>query len=151
MDTTRIRHRRDATRPDRGAAAVEFAIVVPLLLLVLLALVDFGRLFYVEVSLAGASREGARAAAVGRSATQVAAVVQASSPGVARMSSLGDAAQFNVQQQACPPTGNANAVVVVSVPFRWFTPVELLQTFNPASEGGQGLTLDSRAEMLCVS
>ena len=130
---------------------MEFAIVVPLLLLILLALVDFGRLFYVEVSLAGASREGARAVAVGRSATQVASVVQSSSPGVARMSSLGNATQFTIQQQACPTTGTTNAVVVVSVPFRWFTPVELLQTFNPSSQGGQGLTLNSRAEMLCVS
>lgn len=151
MDSSRTIHRRGVKRRDRGAAAVEFAIVVPLLLLILLALVDFGRLFYVEVSLAGASREGARAVALGRPGAQVVAVVQASSPGVARLSSLGNASQFTIQQQSCPATGSANAVVVVSVPFRWFTPVELLQAFNPASEGGQGLTLDSRAEMLCVS
>lgn len=138
-------------RRDRGAAAVEFAIVVPLLLLILLALVDFGRLFYVQVSLAGASREGARAVSVGRPASQVASVVQASSPGVARVSSLGDTGTFSIQQQACPTSGASNAVVVVSVPFRWFTPIELLTVFNQDSEGGQALTLSSRAEMLCVT
>lgn len=140
--------RRDRVHRDRGAAAVEFAIVAPLLLLILLGLVDLGRLFFVEVSLAGASREGARAAAVGRPSAQVNAVVQASSPGVARISSLGDVTSITVQPVPC--SSGANASVVVSVPFRWFTPVELLQVFNPASQGGRQLTLQSKSEMLCL-
>lgn len=143
--------RRGRVHRDRGAAAVEFAIVAPLLLVILLGLVDFGRLFFVQVSLAGASREGARAVSVGRPGPQVNALVQASSPGVARISSLGDVAVLSVQQQACPANGTTNASVVVSVPFRWFMPVELLQVFNPASEGGQAMTLQSRSEMLCLA
>jgi Flp pilus assembly protein TadG len=139
-----------STRRDRGAAAVEFAIVVPLLLLVLLGLVDFGRLFYVEVSLANASREGARAASVGRTAADVSAIVQASSPGVADMSSLGDVGLISVQQQSCPPNATTNATVTASVPFRWLTPVDLLRVFNPSSQGAQGLVLQSRSEMLCL-
>ena len=49
---------------SRGAAAVEFAIVVPLLLLILLGLIDFGRMFFVQVSLNAARvRERVRSGA----------------------------------------------------------------------------------------
>ena len=47
-------------RRERGAAAVEMAIVLPLLLLVIGGLVDFGRAFYLNSVITNASREGAR-------------------------------------------------------------------------------------------
>lgn len=49
---------------DRGAAAVEMAIVLPLLLLVIGGIVDFGRFFFYEIQVTNAAREGARAAVV---------------------------------------------------------------------------------------
>jgi hypothetical protein len=45
---------------ESGAAAVEFAIVLPLLLLLLFGMVDFGRLFFLEISLQSSAREAAR-------------------------------------------------------------------------------------------
>ncbi|WP_338748801.1 TadE family protein [Janibacter alittae] len=49
---------------DRGAAAVEIAIILPMLLLVIGGIVDFGRFFFYEVTLTNAVREGARVAVV---------------------------------------------------------------------------------------
>lgn len=46
---------------NRGAALVEFAIVLPLLLLLLVGMIEFGLLFYNKQVLTNASREGARA------------------------------------------------------------------------------------------
>jgi Flp pilus assembly protein TadG len=51
-------------RNEKGAAIVEFALVVPLLLLLLWGIVDIGRAFYTLNNLASAVREGARSAAV---------------------------------------------------------------------------------------
>lgn len=45
---------------DRGAAVVEFAIVVPILLVLVMGIIDFGRMLAVAASLAAAVRDGAR-------------------------------------------------------------------------------------------
>ena len=47
-------------RGQEGAAAVEFAIVLPILMLILAGLFDFGWLFYWQHSVTNASRAGAR-------------------------------------------------------------------------------------------
>jgi Flp pilus assembly protein TadG len=46
---------------QRGAAAVEFALVLPVLLLVVLGTIDWGWYFYVSQVVTNAAREGARA------------------------------------------------------------------------------------------
>lgn len=48
------------TRRERGAAAVEFALLLPVLLLIIGATVDFGRLYYAQNIVGNAAREGAR-------------------------------------------------------------------------------------------
>lgn len=48
----------------RGAAAVEFAIILPLLVLLLFATIEVGLLIYNKQIITGASREGARAGIV---------------------------------------------------------------------------------------
>jgi Flp pilus assembly protein TadG len=49
---------------ERGAAAVEFALVLPLLMLLLFGIIEFGRAYNAKVTLTHAAREGARALAV---------------------------------------------------------------------------------------
>jgi hypothetical protein len=52
---------------EDGAVLVEFAVVIPILLLVVWAIIDFARAYYTVNSLATAVREGARVAAVQQS------------------------------------------------------------------------------------
>ena len=47
-------------RSERGANLVEFAIVLPLLVLILAGLADLGRAFYNYMVITNAAREGAR-------------------------------------------------------------------------------------------
>jgi Flp pilus assembly protein TadG len=56
--------RRAGWNGEAGAALVEFAIALPILLLIVWCIVDFARAYYTINSLATAVREGARYAAV---------------------------------------------------------------------------------------
>ena len=58
-------HRRART----GAAAVEFAAVAPLFVLLILGLIEFGRMVVVQQVITNASREGARQAAMENTTT----------------------------------------------------------------------------------
>lgn len=51
-------------RRSKGVAAVEFALVVPFLLVVMFGIVDFGFMLYDKAVLTNAAREGARAGIV---------------------------------------------------------------------------------------
>lgn len=55
---------RQRLNSDRGASAVEFALVLPLLLLLVVGIAEFGRAYNVQISLSAAAREGARILAI---------------------------------------------------------------------------------------
>jgi Flp pilus assembly protein TadG len=52
---------------DQGQAVVEFAVILPVLLLILFAILQFGVVFNDYIQVTAAAREGARKAAVSRS------------------------------------------------------------------------------------
>ena len=56
------RTERVAERTRRGAAAVEFAVVVPFFLILVFGMIDFGRAMMISQVIQNASREGARLA-----------------------------------------------------------------------------------------
>ena len=91
--------RRVDIRSSRGQTMVEFALVVPILCLVLFGVIQFGVLYKDYVTLTDATRAGARKAAVSRreadpvGATQ--AKVQASASGL-------DPAKLNITVSAAP-------------------------------------------------
>jgi Flp pilus assembly protein TadG len=55
---------RRLVREEEGAAVVEFALVMPILALVVFGIIDFGRAFYTVNNIISAVREGARYGAV---------------------------------------------------------------------------------------
>ncbi len=63
--------------PQTGAAAVEFAFVLPVLILVLFGLATFGNIFYTQMTLTRAAADGARAVSVVSTATSYESVPEA--------------------------------------------------------------------------
>jgi Flp pilus assembly protein TadG len=61
---------------ERGQALVETAIVLPIVVLLLLSMIDGGRIFYAWIVTTNGAREGARVAATGSSEADVIAHVE---------------------------------------------------------------------------
>ena len=76
MSTTNRRRR------ERGAAAVEMAIVLPVLLLVMGGIVDFGRALFTQNIATNAAREGVRMRALGYTTAQATTRINQSMVGV---------------------------------------------------------------------
>jgi Flp pilus assembly protein TadG len=59
-DSEAVRGESRRQRRQSAQALTEFALILPVLMLILLGVVDFGRVFYYWTSIANAAREGAR-------------------------------------------------------------------------------------------
>jgi Flp pilus assembly protein TadG len=128
---------RSDTRFDRGAAAVELAVVLPLLLLLVFGIIDFGRMLNSQITVSAAAREGARWAAVNQGG--IAARVVTASPG------LSPAPSTTVVSGCTGGVPGSNARVTVTYPFTFVTPVGAFAAFfgsgiaNPVTLTGQGV------------
>jgi Flp pilus assembly protein TadG len=69
-------------RGQKGASAVEFALIAPLLFMLIFGIIGFGIAFMQLQTIRGAVREGARISAVGASVAQVQQKVADASTGI---------------------------------------------------------------------
>jgi len=98
----------------RGAAAVEFAVVAPIFVLLVFGMIEYGRMVMVQQLLTNASREGARQAVLDGATT---AAVQAT---VTTYLSNSSVSGSTVTVSPNPPSTAANGdpvTVTVSIPF----------------------------------
>jgi Flp pilus assembly protein TadG len=73
----RVGQRLGGQTRDHGAAAVEFALVAVLLLTLVFGIAEFGRMWFLQSSLAAAARDGARTMAIKNDQTEAEAAAQA--------------------------------------------------------------------------
>lgn len=127
---------RRSTR-KRGQAMVEFAIVLPIFMLVLSGICDFGFMLYNRMTVISAAREGARAAAM----VSDPARVEVTAVGAARSAASGGGVDVTVDPVYCYHTKgdpesktpidclsvvNGDSVsVTVNYTYHWFFPAML--------------------------
>ena len=100
-----------STRGERGAAAVEFALVVPLLLLLVFGIANFGRAYTISATLGNAARTGARTMALENSASAARTAAQGAAPGVPLSTS-----QIAVTG-SCPTGSTSTTLVTVRITY----------------------------------
>ena len=119
---------------ERGAAVVEFALVTPLLLLMVLGIAEFGRAYHVQASLSQAAREGVRVMALQNNPAAAVAATQAAAPTLTLTN-------ITVSPSNCVASGltpAATATVTVTYSFTFLSTLF-----------GSGLTLTGRGVMRC--
>jgi Flp pilus assembly protein TadG len=121
-------------RSERGVAAVEFAIILPVLLLLLLGIIEFGRAFQVQATLAAAAREGVRVMAIEDDAAAARAATRTAAGGLDP--GLTDA-DIGVAPASCV-AGAGNATVTITYRQPFFT-----------SLFGDGIDLTAEGVMRC--
>jgi Flp pilus assembly protein TadG len=133
-------------RQDQGAAAVEFALVLPLVLLLVCGIVDFGRMLNIQITLSAAAREGARWEALRLPATtgvSTATRVATAAPGVAPTPTTGILS-------SCPanPSPTQNASVTATTTYTFLTPLGAIGGLFGGGFPG-AVTLTGRGVMRC--
>jgi Flp pilus assembly protein TadG len=126
---------------DRGATAVEFALIFPLLMLIVFGTIDFGRALNAQITLTQAAREGARLDALGE--PNVVTQTQGAATGLSPV---------DVTVTACPvgSSPTANAVVNVSYQFSFITPIGAIAALIGGAGGlGAPVTLTAQGVMPC--
>ena len=106
---SKIRHK---LHREDGAAAVEFALIVGLLMMLVFGMMEYGLAFWQIQSLRAATREGARVAAVGGDTSQVQAAVVNASTGALPAGFGGIAIS---PAGGCPADGDIDQAVTVTI------------------------------------
>jgi Flp pilus assembly protein TadG len=119
---------------ERGAAAVEFALLAPVLLLLVMGIAEFGRAYHVQATISQAAREGVRVMAVQNDPAGAIAATRAAAPTLTLTN-------ITVTPSSClasgaTPTATATVTVTYLLPF-------ITRLF------GSGVTLTGRGVMRC--
>ena len=97
---------------DRGSAAVEFALVLPFLILLICGMIDFGRAYNARITLSHAARESVRVWALGGTDAEATAAATDAAVGLTVTSVVPTTCSFG------DPT-----TVTVTASFAYLTPI----------------------------
>lgn len=113
---------------ESGSTAVEFAILLPLLLSLVLGIAEFGRAYNVQIALTNAAREGARSMAISKD--QGTARSAAKNAASHLYPALADG-NIAISQVGCP----ANAQTTVTVSYNLSTMTGIAGPFVMTGKG----------------
>ena len=128
---------------ERGAAAVEFALILPVLLLLVLGLVEFGRAYNVQISLSNAAREGARYMAIHNHERDAEAAAKAAAILAAPSVFNPEITENDITISPSPCSGGEPVTVTINYE------VEFLTGYEIFAGQGASIPLVGKGVMLC--
>jgi Flp pilus assembly protein TadG len=131
-------------RNERGAALVEAAITIPILLLIAVGIFEFGRAYQTWQVLTNAAREGARLAVTPASN---AANVQALVRTYMQNGGLPNYATADVQVVSEDLTSGSASTITIGYPFSFMVLQPVIQLIHAGSATGEPITMGATATM----
>ena len=120
---------------ERGAAAVEFALIAPALLTLAVGIMEFSRVFNAQATLSAAAREGVRSMSLTSSPTAARTTAKSAAGNL----NLTDA-EIAVTPSTCATTETADATAKVTITYNFVFVTGMF---------GSGLTLTGVGSMRC--
>ena len=106
-------------KSQKGQALVETALILPILLMLLFGITDFGRIFHVFLTLDHAGREAARTAAVGSGDDEIRLRIENASRGLNQEELLIDISPEGVDNR----NSGDDVTITLTFPIDFLTPV----------------------------
>lgn len=134
---------------DRGSALLEVAMTLPLILLVSVAIFEFGRLFQTWEVLGNAAREGARVAILPNTPNGGAETTARSYMRSGHLPNFASAS-VNVSAVQIPIGGGATATasrVTIDYPFQFMVLQPVARLITPSTSLGAAITVRTSVEM----
>lgn len=113
---------------ERGAAAVEFAILLPLLLMLVLGTIEFGRAYNAQITLTNAARDGVRYMAIAKDPAEAKKKAQTAA---ASVSSTIPTSDVTLSTEICP-TGDQ---VTLTIKYNLSTITGIAGPFSMTGKG----------------
>ncbi|WML59145.1 TadE/TadG family type IV pilus assembly protein [Neobacillus sp. PS2-9] len=102
-------------KSENGQSLVEFALVLPLIVLLLFGIIDFSRIFHVYLTMDHAGREAARAASIGNDVSEI------------KNTAVNDATSIGLTADRVAISGTRNSgtnvTITITYPITFLTPV----------------------------
>jgi len=116
----------DFMKSEKGQAMVEFALILPILLILILGIIDFGRVLYTKSALTSLSQEAARHASIYYGSEDNSAIQQyvLNNLGTLNSSDLtGDVITFKDSSGNISRTSGSNVNVTLTYRMYYITPI----------------------------
>ena len=125
---------------EGGQSLVEFTLVLPIFLLVLFAIIDFGMAFNAWITVTNSAREGARVGTVGKTAGDIEARVRDTASAL-------EQANLTVTVTNAEGASGESVVVDVSYAYSLITPLSNIMGMVSGGSIGDTLNVSSTADM----
>ena len=138
-------------RDERGVTATELAIIMPVFLLLLAGMIEFGMAYWQQHVLTSAAREGARAASLYRSTANEDTIRNMVTQYIRDGGVSTTGVTVNITQEGIPGDTGSMKVVTVSKPYSFKFISVIISSFNYLMGNGtfpENITINGEAKMV---